>query len=544
MSESEIRYAVVGGYLVLLVLISLSFRKLNHNVSDYFRSGCQGTWWLVGTSAFMSTFSAYTFTGAAGAAFEAGWSVAIIFVANFAGFAFNAVVTASWFRQLRATTTPEIIAERFGPGSQQFYSWVGAVNTLLYASLTLYGLAIFSSVVFGYDIFTIIVVLGAIALVYSLIGGSWAVMATDFVQATVLLPLTLLVALLSLQAIGGVGGLFGAIESAGLTQRFTMFNEPQEALGYKYTWLWAVVIFLNIVVERNGMRAAPRYFAAKDGREASRGAWLAAAVMLLGAVIWFIPPIVARLLYEADVNAVAIAKPAESAYAVVSLQLLPTGMTGLLIVGMFAATMSAMDTGINRNAAIFTQDILPALLRLFKKSLPSEKTLFRVGEGATLVMGLIVIALALRFSMSENKGVFELMLNLDAVLAVPLVIPLVMGMFFRRTPGWSGAVSFLMAMVPAIVGASAGAEWIGRVPGINRVTLFTEAWIWQHRMLVTFIAGAVGFLVTMPFWKATEASQRDRINGFFERMQRPVDFDAEVGVSNDRLQGRIMAGRC
>ena len=535
-----IEYVVIAAYLALLVGIALSFRKLNQNVSDYFRSGCQGTWWLVGTSALMSTFSAYTFTGAAGAAYEAGWSVAIIFIANFVGFMVNALLSARWFRQLRAITTPEIIKERFGPWSQQFYSWVGAINTLLYASLTLYGLSIFSHAIFGFDISQLIIVLGLIALVYSLIGGSWAVMATDFVQATILIPVTVLIAVLSLQAVGGVGGFFEGMKQAGLEKHFSLFNEPQEALGYKYTYLWALAIFLNVVTERNGMRAAPRYFSAKDGREASRAAWLAGIVMLLGAVIWFIPPMVARLLFADQVMATDIAKPDESAYAIIAINLLPSGMIGLMIVGMFAATMSAMDTGINRNAAIFTQDIFPIFKNLLRLGELKEKTYFLIGEIATAVMGLSIIALALRFAATEGKGVFEQMLNVDAILSVPLLIPLVWGMLVRKTPGYSGAVCFFFALVPAIVGATAGADLYRNTPGLDQIGWLTEPWRWQTRMLVTMGIGSVGFLLTLWWWGRRPAPERQRIDGFFDRMTRPVDFAAEVGRANDHLQAMLI----
>lgn len=71
---------VVGVYILILVGIGYAFGKLNKNVNDYFRSGCKGTWWLVGMSVFISSISTKTFTGNAGAAFEAGWSPICIYI--------------------------------------------------------------------------------------------------------------------------------------------------------------------------------------------------------------------------------------------------------------------------------------------------------------------------------------------------------------------------------------------------------------------------------------------------------------------------------
>ncbi|MDA0710093.1 MAG: hypothetical protein O3B73_07785 [bacterium] len=61
MGPTFTEYLVVGCYLAALVDVGIVFRTFNENVSDYFRNGCKGTWWLVGSSAFMTAFSAWTF---------------------------------------------------------------------------------------------------------------------------------------------------------------------------------------------------------------------------------------------------------------------------------------------------------------------------------------------------------------------------------------------------------------------------------------------------------------------------------------------------
>jgi len=79
---SNIEYFVIAGYLILTIVVGLFFKKFSSNTDDYFKGGSKGTWWLVGTSAFMGTFTAWTFTGAAGMAYEAGYSVMFIFLGS------------------------------------------------------------------------------------------------------------------------------------------------------------------------------------------------------------------------------------------------------------------------------------------------------------------------------------------------------------------------------------------------------------------------------------------------------------------------------
>lgn len=56
-------------YFIFMILLGFIFRKQVANTSDYFRGGGKMVWWMAGSSAFMTTFSAWTFTGAAGKAY-------------------------------------------------------------------------------------------------------------------------------------------------------------------------------------------------------------------------------------------------------------------------------------------------------------------------------------------------------------------------------------------------------------------------------------------------------------------------------------------
>ena len=202
---SNIEYLVIIGYLVLIILVGIVFKKFSSDTDDYFKSGSKGSWWLVGSSAFMSAFSAWTFTGAAGVAFESGFSVMIIFLGNAMGFFLNFVFLGPWLRQMRVTTFPEAISKRFGESTRIFYALFEVPIRTLYAAMALYSLSIFCSAVFGYNIYQVIVISGAIVLFYSASGGRWAVMATDFLQGLILVPLTLIIAWLCISQLGGIG---------------------------------------------------------------------------------------------------------------------------------------------------------------------------------------------------------------------------------------------------------------------------------------------------------------------------------------------------
>lgn len=521
-----IEYAVIVAYLFFLLGVGWVFKRFNKNTSDYLRGGCKGTWWLVGSSAFMSVFSAWTFTGAAGVVFESGLSVMIIYLGNTAGFFINFLFVGAWLRQLRATTAPEVIRMRFGPGTQKLYAFSLVPIRLLYSGLQLYGLAIFCSAVFGYDIVQVIVAVGVVVLFYSASGGRWAVMATDFLQGLILVPLTILVAFLCLRELGGVEGLFRSIEVQGLASDFRMINS-WEAFAGSFTWGWASAMVTKQILRYNTLELAPRYFSVKDSREARKAALLAMFLMLGGAVFWLVPPMTARLLFAPEVALVNIANPAEASYAVASLQLLPSGLTGLVIVAILTATMSSMDTGLNENSAIILRDITPSYCRWRNIELPKESSQLKHARIITIILGILIIALAVNFSQQKEKGIFEIMIDLGALVQTPMMIPLFWGMFIRKTPPWVAIFSVACAFVASALSFFSG-------------DLFATEWTFQTKFFSVFLTGSIAFFIAIPCTRELTQERAEQVAEFFRRLHTPIDFEMEVGTGNDSRQLKML----
>ncbi len=526
----RIEYIIIAVYICFLLAMGFVQRKLNKNISDFFRGGCQGTWWLVGTSAFISGISAYTFTAAAGVAFQAGWSCLIIYISNALGYFISGLIFAPWFRQLRAITVPDIIYMRFGRFTQQFYAWISVIKYSLLAGLPLYALALFCSAVFKLNIFSTIIVIGGVVAIYSTVGGKWAVMSNDFLQNLILLSTSILVTFLCLQKVGWVSGFTELVHQKGLEKEFRMFAEPGEFTGNSFTWVWAIAIFLNAAFIRNSIYAASKYFAVKDGKEARKASFLAGAIMLFGTPFFFIPPMVGRLLYEQQINAVTgITKPAEAAYAIVSMNVLPNGLLGLVLVAMFAATMSSMDTGINGTAGIIVKNIYPAIARLRGKELLSEKGQLIMGRIFTFLIGCSVTIGALFFAANKHAGIFELMLTIIALLGVPLVVPMLMCVLIRKVPWWSAVFTVCVTLIPSAM-------------GFFSKELFGYEWSFQQKLLTNMAVGVIAFLSTMLFWKRESPEYKKQVNEFFKLMHTPVDFKKEVGKSLDSLQFKTLGG--
>ena len=113
--------------------------------------------------------------------------------------------------------------------------------------------------------------------------------------------------------LGGLDGLLAAIQERGLASDYRLIVEPGHVYsstagrvgkGY-YTAAWLLAsMFYSITMSVN-MTQCHRYLAAKTCRDAHKAAFLAAGLLFVGAFIWYAPPMVGRVLYEDDIEALA-----------------------------------------------------------------------------------------------------------------------------------------------------------------------------------------------------------------------------------------------
>jgi SSS family transporter len=525
--NNTLEYSVIGIYLVLLIVIGLIFRSFNKNVSDYFRGGCRGTWWLVGVSSFIAGISAYTFTGAAGAVYDAGWSVLVIYFGNALGFLINYFYFAARFRQLRKTTGQEVIRDRFDQFTEQFYSWISFPSGILGSAMLLYSLAIFISSVFGFNMQLLIIVVGLVVVCYSIVGGRWAIMATDFVQCLIVMGLTLLVGVLCLIKLNGFAGLFAQIDSCGLTADYAIINSPEKFDG-SFTWFWAGAMLLNISLTNNSLGAATRYFSVKDGKEAKKAAMLACILMVGGCIIWFLPPMTARIFYSDSVTQMTqLSNPKEAAFAITCMNLLPPGMIGLMAVAMFAASISSLDTGLNGCSSVFIMNIYPVLAKAFKIKALSESTMLKLSRLFTFFFGVLCIVVALLFSLKSKLSLFDLMLTVIALLGTPMTVPLVWGMVLRRCPKWAALSSIICGFLVSAI-------------AFFSPDIFGVKWPFAWQITGVYLGGTLGFLVSI-FWVGENSEEYNKqVDDFFELMNRPIDFEKEIGEANDNRQLKLI----
>jgi SSS family solute:Na+ symporter len=560
---SKYDYAVIAIYLCFIASIGPIFRKFSKDASDFFRGGGNMLWWMVGAMAFMSQFSSWTFTGAASKAYTDGPLVLAIYFGNGLGAFVAYRWSAAKFRQMRVVTPMEGVRDRFGAFNEQFFTWVWIPIGVCYAAIWLTAVSTFVSVVFGINMTMTIVSVGTVVLIVAFFGGAWAVVASAFLQMIMLMCLTLVVAVLSIQAVGEKFGGGGFIHGVGafikhLPSRHLHWSETHRL---PIVAMWITAFFVKQVCTSNDMKDADRFLVAKDSKNASRASLLAAVLFMVGPVIWFIPPMAAAILYP-DLSVVpqlhGLKNISEGAYVAIGLKCMPDGMIGLMMSAIFASTMATMDTGLNKNAGIFVQNFY----RPFLRKHASETEYLFAGRIASFVFGVLIILMAYLFSKSQ-LGIFDIMNQFSSMVALPFILPLIWCIVVKRTPSWAGwstvCVGFLSSLLfynyvhPELFGKvlepdkmALRLSTMARLIGLHAPIQPSE--ISDYTLIgstfVNVIVGSLWFFGTALFSRFNSPEYTKQEDEFFERLNTPVVADPEQSRRIDLAQLNTLSRLC
>jgi Na+/proline symporter len=211
---------------------------------------------------------------------------------------------------------------------------------------------------------------------------------------------------------------------------------------------------------------------------------------------------------------------------------MPQGLLGLLLSAMLGATVTAMDAGLNKNVGIAIRSFYKPVLR----PNATETQLLVAGKICTLLFGVVIVVFALLVNRFRGTNLFDFVNQLAANLLIPMGLPLIYGLFYKRTPGWSawstalvaGAASWLFGeyCTPALF-----QQWMGWEKPLSP----DEAT--YLRLAVTTLGGTVlvgstWYFLTSLFYQKSPAEHRVQVDAFFTNLDTPVDKRGVLGVQH------------
>lgn len=418
-------WIILTVYLLGTVLMGLLLGKLVKNSSDFFSAGGQSPWWMSGLSAFMTMFSANTFVVWGGVAYKHGLvAVFINLMYGVAALLAGYFVAGTW-KRLDIRTPAEFVEKRFGTPALHFYTWFMMVLRVVGSGGALYAIARLISAVIGTNIsdstLTIaIIIFGLVIIIYTMIGGLWAVLMTDVLQFIILNLAIIFVIPLTLAKMGSAQEIFQNAPDG--------FFSP--TAGPNYTWFflvgWLAIHYFMIGAE---WAFVQRYLCVPTAKDARKSTYLFGGLYLFSPFLWLAPPLLWRISnpIPAGASPAEINTLAENAYILSCKSVLPIGMTGMMIAAMFSATASLVSSQLNVFSGVLTSDIY----RRFRPE-SSEKQLVAAGRFFTVAIGFIMILIAIGIPLFG--GAEKVIIAITELMVVPLLAPCLWGLFNRRLP--------------------------------------------------------------------------------------------------------------
>lgn len=408
-------YLTIIIFTLIILVAGLSFGKKGGDMKSFFAAGGAVPWPISGLSLFMSFFSAGTFVVWGSIAYELGLvAITIQMAMCLSGFLIGYFIAPKW-KNTRVLTVAEYLTKRFGKNIQQYYTYIFLFLSLGYTGAFLYPVAKILHVVTGFDIYYAILLLGSMIMIYTAVGGLWAVVVTDVLQFVILTVAVLIVLPLSLETVGGVQAFMDQAPET----FFNIFNG-------EYTPIFiAAFAGYNLVFIGGNWAYVQRYTSVSTTRSARKVGYLFGFLYLVSPLIWMLPPMIYRVI---DPGLLGL--ESEGAYLMMCMAVLPVGMLGLMLGGMIFATASSVNTSLNLAAAVLTNDI-------FKVSFPeaSPGKLMLVARISTLLFGVGTIAVA--FMVPLAGGIVEVVLSISAVTGGALYAPAIWALFSKRQTGFS-----------------------------------------------------------------------------------------------------------
>jgi sodium/proline symporter len=447
---------ILGSFVVCLLVFTgigaLASRVKQDTSEDYLVASRDVSPWLVALSAVSTNNSGYMFIGLIGFT----WRVGVQAVWLTFGWVLGDLLTWFWVHRrvrarseaVQATSVAGLLATDEDGRVSRPIAVVAGLLTLLflggYAAAQLKAGSTTLHALFGWPMWAGSVLGVVIVTVYCFSGGIRASIWTDAAQSTVMIVSMALLLAVCVVDVGGPATLLATLQT--LDPALVQWIPDDLAFGFG---LYAVGFLFGGVATIGQPHILVRFMAIESTDAIATARDIYFGWYTLFSALAFGVGLYARVLLPelgAGLEGDALTAATEGALPELSMAMLPPVLIGLMLAGLFSATMSTADSQILSCSAAVTQDILPR---------------YRASYTASKVATLGVAALALVIALTASSGVFSLVLVAWSVLGASLGPVLLVRMAGRPLP--DGLALLMMASGVATVFWWGESAWSGAV---------------------------------------------------------------------------------
>ncbi len=466
-----LNWVVMGVYFGGLAGMGGWFMRKKKSADDYFKGGGRIPWWAAGISIFAAMFSSISFLAIPALAYISDWRY---WIRCLPFLLLPPLVIGCYlplFRKLNLTCAYEYLELRFNLACRLFASLAFNIFMVARVAVVAYLPSLAVAAATGADVNACIVVVSVLTILYCAFGGIEAVIWSDVVQCVVLFGGALLV--LALLIAGTDGGLAGAFQIAGRAGKLRLFDFSFD-LARPVFWVALISGFVEYFISYTSDQCViQRYMTTKDTRAAGRGVWLTVPLSIVSGVIFFGIGTALYTFYRSHPEQLAVTMPkADSILPVFITNGLPAGFSGLVLAGLFAATITTLAANLNSSATAITNDFV----KRFRKDM-TDRQQVKTAQLFTFLVGLAGMAGALVLANSDIRSAFDQFVKLIGILTSGLACLFMLGLFTRRV----GATAALAGLATNYVVCI----------GLDQATL-----AWKPHLLLYGTIGIMTCLVT------------------------------------------------
>ena len=417
-------------------------KRGNNSTDDYFLAGRDVPWWAAGLSLYATGTSAISFIAIPALSFSTNWLYLSQQCIGVFGLLFVAYKIIPVIRRLNLVSIYNYLEIRFHTSIRLMASALTILFQLVgRLSIVLYLPALAIASVTGANVVVCIVLMGVVTTLYTLVGGMKAVIWTDVIQVVVMIG----------GALFAIGYMVNGIDG-GLAEVINIAQSNDKVHLFDFSWnfttptVWAIilVVLTDVPTWPKEQVMMQRVLATRDDKSARASVLTLAAVVIPGSFLFYAIGTALYAFYKTHPGQLNPLIDTDATFPVFIAAELPIGITGLIIAGLFAASMSTLSSGLNSVATLSSIDFYE---RLFPKF--SAKKSLRLAYLVTVLAGIISTGVAVLFTYFDIKSMFDAMLQLTAILGGGFAGTYALGLFSKRT-NWQGA---LIGTAASIAGA-------------------------------------------------------------------------------------------
>lgn len=499
------------------------------NAERYFLAGRSIRWWTVAGSIFGTNISSFHLIGMLGVGYSIGF-VQTHYEVVFPAVLLICYVFLASYRKLGVFTLSQYLEVRYNEAARLTYTillvliiLVQLVGAFYVGSITLQWL--FGGTSFAMSYATGLVLIGLITCSYTIWGGMESIVITDTIQTLMMLAAGIVVAVFTFSQpeIGSFGGMLALDAAQPLGQQKMHLYLPPSHPNLPWTGIFTGLMLQHCFNFSTNQFLVQRALAAGSDDDARKGIIASGFLKLLIPFFSIATGIAAFYLFKARFGEMNF--NSDNTFLKLVETVIPhgTGLTGMILAGLTAATFSSVDSMMNAATTLLTVDVYQKYIH----PTANDRQILRFGRLTILVMVVASIGVALWTYTPERSNHFILRVSAQLSYFTPgIMAAFFMGVLWPRASARGAVAAMLLGPVFGI-----GVEWLyaqgpGRLPAVQAV--WGSHLNFLHRIALTFLFG-----LGMVWWLRVRGALTDQKLENFRKLRIEVtgrDFMKAVGI--------------